>query len=518
MTRTPVARLGAALGAALLAWGCTKAPQSVAIAPEPEPGPIPADAQPAAVTAPRSSPEDSVADLMALEALHALEFKSLGKGADHVRGVVAGLNLAPYAEEGAEAAAIAPGPRGGPASVAGPTYEIDIDSFADRDRVRYYQNYFLGVAHERFGIWLGRLPRYEGMIRERFRALGIPEDLVYLAMIESGYSNTAVSRANAVGMWQFIASTGRRYGLTVDTWVDERRDPFKATEAAGRHLADLYEQFGSWYLAAAAYNGGAGRVTRGIKRLRSDPDSVSDETFFDLSERRYLRLETRDYVPKLIAAALIAKDPARMGFDSVAPLAPLVFDEITVPDATGLDVIAGLADTTGRALMELNPAYIRGVTPPGRTSIVRVPRGSGLLVAQRYAALPPNERVNFLEHVVRKGETLGGIAQRYHVSVSLIRAANHNVAPRRLQIGKRLVIPVSSAARSRAASGRAPAPTPPVSGVRSHTVRSGESLWTIGRRYGVSVDDLVRWNGLDRGAVLRVGQRIAVAPPPGSGD
>jgi membrane-bound lytic murein transglycosylase D len=259
-------------------------------------------------------------------------------------------------------------------------------------------------------------------------------------------------------------------------------------------------------------------VTRGIKRLRSDPDSVSDETFFDLSERRYLRLETRDYVPKLIAAALIAKDPARMGFDSVAPLAPLVFDEITVPDATGLDVIAGLADTTGRALMELNPAYIRGVTPPGRTSIVRVPRGSGLLVAQRYAALPPNERVNFLEHVVRKGETLGGIAQRYHVSVSLIRAANHNVDPRRLQIGKRLVIPVSSAARSSAASGRAPAPTPPVTGVRSHTVRSGESLWTIGRRYGVSVDDLVRWNGLDRGAVLRVGQRIAVAPPPGSGD
>jgi len=519
MTRpVSLGRLGAALAAVVLAWGCARAPQTVASAPVPEEEPSAPDARPAAVTAPRAASEDSVADLVALEALHELEFKSLGKGAEHVRGVVAGLNLAPYAASTSEMGDVPTGPRGGPASIAGPTYEIDIPSFADRDRVRYYQNYFLGVARERFGIWLGRLPRYEGMIRERFRALGIPEDMVYLAMIESGYSNTAVSRANAVGMWQFIASTARRYGLTVDTWVDERRDPFKATEAAGRHLADLYEQFGSWYLAAAAYNGGAGRVTRGIKRLRSNPDSVSDETFFDLSDRRYLRLETRDYVPKLIAAAMIAKDPAQQGFDTVPALSPLVFDEITVPDATGLDVLAELADTTARALMELNPHYIRGVTPPGRTSIVRVPRGSGLLVAQRYAELPPHERVNFLEHVVREGETLSGIAQRYHVSVSLIRAANNNIDPRRLRIGKRLVIPVSAAARTRAASGRAPAPTPPVPGVRSHTVRQGESLWSIARHYGVALDDLVRWNGLDRSDVLKVGQRIAVAPPPGSGD
>ncbi len=451
---------------------------------------------PVAIAAPPATPEDSVADVLALEALHELEFGSLGKGADHVRGVVGSLTLGPSdSAPGADPTA-PPGPRGGPASAAMPSYDIDVTSFADRDRVRYYGNYFLGPTRERFTIWLGRLPRYEGMIRERFRALGIPEDLVYLALIESGYSNTAVSRARAVGMWQFIASTGRRYGLAIDQWVDERRDPFKATEAAGRHLADLYEQFGSWYLAAAAYNGGAGRVTRGIRRLRSD--SLSDETFFDLSARRYLRLETRH------------------GFDSIPLLEPLTFDEMTVPDATGLDVLAELADTTTRALVELNPQFYRGVTPPNRTSIVRVPRGTGSLVATRYAALPPNERVNFLEHVVKRGETLSEIGQRYGVSVSLLRAANGNVSPRRLQIGQRLIIPMSPAGRSRAARGSAPRATPAVSGSRYYTVRSGDSLWTIARRHGVSVTDLTRWNGLRESDVIRVGQRLTVAPPSGS--
>ncbi len=461
-----------------------------------------------------STPEDSLADLNALEALRALEFRSLGKGTEHVRGVLSALDLGSvgaalsYGSEGN-------GPRGGPASLEGPSYDIDVRSFADRDQVRYYERFFLGPARDRFQIWLGRLPRYEGMIRERFRTLGIPEDLVYLALIESGYSNTAVSRANAVGMWQFIASTGRTYGLTIDTWVDERRDPFLATEAAGRHLADLYELFGSWYLAAAAYNGGAGRVTRGIRRL-SAGDSLTDETFFHLSDRRYLRRETRDYVPKLIAAALIAKDPERYGFTPGPALPLLEFDEITVPDATGLDVLARLADTSAVALAQLNPHYIRGVTPPKRSAIVRVPRGTGALVAQRYQDLPVNERVNFVEHVVRRGETLSEIGRRYGVSVSLLRAANNNVHPQRLQIGRRLVIPISPAARSGAVRRPAAAPQPVVTGAQYHVVRRGDSLWGIAQRYGVGVNDLTRWNRMERNDVLRVGQRLVVAPSAGS--
>jgi membrane-bound lytic murein transglycosylase D len=407
-------------------------------------------------------------------------------------------------------------PRGGASSGFGPRFDIDVESFAEHGRVRYYEDYYLSTSRDRFAIWLGRMRRYEGMIRVKFAAHGLPEDLVYLALIESGYSNTAVSRARAVGMWQFIAGTARRYGLTVDPWVDERRDPFTATDAAARYLSDLYDLFGSWYLVAAAYNGGEGRVSRGIQRLPGG-DSITDATFFDLSARRYLRPETRDYVPKLIAAARIAKEPLRFGFDSIPFLQPLVFDEITVPDATGLDVLARLADTTDAVLVELNPHYVRRVTPPGRASIVRVPRGSGAKVAQRYAELPHDERVSYVEHVVRSGETLSGIGARYGVSVELLRAANGNVDPRRLRVGQRLIIPLGVG--HRAARRSTPAASSSTTGSMDdasehHTVARGESLWSISQRYGVTLAELRRWNGLAAGAVLQVGQRLWVAAPP----
>jgi len=164
------------------------------------------------------------------------------------------------------------------------------------------------------------------------------------------------------------------YGLQIDPWVDERRDPFKATDAAVSHLSDLVERLGSVYLAAAAYNAGAGRIERGIRRLPGEPDSVSDQTFFQIADRRYLRRETRDYVPKLIAAALIAKQPGRYGFTEIMPLPPLVFDEVTIPDATGLDVLARLADTTVAAMLELNPHFVRGSHRRGAASSSASPR------------------------------------------------------------------------------------------------------------------------------------------------
>jgi len=476
----------------------------VAARPEADPEQGATASGPVAVQAPAPTPEDSLADQAALEALRALDFGSLAKGAERIRGFVPSPGVT---------TAFSEAPRGGAEAATGPTYDIDVVSFADQQRVRYFRDYFLGPARDRFQIWLGRLSRYEGMIRDRFQRAGIPEDLVYLGVIESGYSNTAVSRSNAVGMWQFMSFTARLYGLRVDTWVDERRDPFRATDAAARHLSDLYQEFGSWYLAAAAYNGGAGRVSRGLRRLSQSPDSASDLTFFDLSARRYLRLETRDYVPKLIAAAILAKDPARFGFDSIPYLRPLVFDEVTVPDQTGLDVIAGLADTTARALMELNPQYVRGATPPHEQAIVRVPRGTGTLVSRRYASLPPNQRVNFVEHIVRRGETLSQIALRYGVSVRFVRAANGNIDPQRLRIGSRLVIPISPAARASAAAGTAPAPHQGVSGVRFHTVRSGDSLWGVSQRYGVTINELRRWNDLSEDDVLKVGVRLRLTPP-----
>ncbi len=494
-------------GTTLLAGaGCARSGGPPALEPQLDAGEE--TRRPVAVEAPAPSPEDSLADLEALEALQALEFQSVAKGADHLRGTLPPPELDDEAEVWVLSAAT--NPRGGAEVAVAPKYDIEVESYASNSRVEYYKEFFLGPARDRFTIWLGRLNRYEGMIRSRFSSAGLPQDMVYLAMIESGYSNTAVSRANAVGMWQFMARTAPAYGLTVNEWVDERRDPFKATDAAAKYLLDAKERFGSWYLAAAAYNGGPTRVLRGLQRLSRQGDTIAtDDTFFELSDRRWLRRETRDYVPKLIAATLIAKDPLGFGFDSIPYLQPLVFDEITVPDATGLDVLADLADTTVRAMVELNPQYYRGLTPPGQKAIVRIPRGSGNLVAQRYAELPADDRVNFLQHKIRRGETLGSVGKRYGVSVSLLMAANPGVQPRRLRVGQRLVVPISAAGRANPSS--APRMLSADSR-RYHQVRWGESLWVIAQRYGVTVNDLRRWNGIGKSDILKTGVRLVVSP------
>ncbi len=396
------------------------------------------------------------------------------------------------------------------------TFDIDVTSYAAHRRVLEYLHFFQVDARDRFAIWLSRLGRYEGLIRARLRAKGLPEDLVYLSLIESGYSNTAVSRAKAVGMWQFMASTGRMYGLVIDPWMDERRDPFKATEAAVNHLADLVDQLGSVYLAAAAYNAGAGKVVRGIGRLPGEaPDSLTDQVFFQLAEQRYLKRETRDYVPKLIAAALIAKEPHRYGFTDITLLTPLVFDEVLVADATGLDVIARLADTTVAAVLELNPQFVRGVTPPGKAVTVRVPRGSGGVVAEGYAALPVTERVTFVDHYITRGETLSEVARRYHVSQSMILAANPRLKPRSLRVGQRVIVPMS---------GRIVPPsawsTPPEVTVRriagvtgaasSYRVRPGDTASGIARQFGVSLTALLNANGMTVTTIIRPGDRLRI--------
>jgi membrane-bound lytic murein transglycosylase D len=359
------------------------------------------------------------------------------------------------------------------------------------------------------------------MIRERLRSRGLPEDLVYLTLIESGLSNTAVSRARAVGMWQFIAGTGRMYGLQIDPWVDERRDPFKATDAAVNHLEDLVQRLGSVYLAAAAYNAGAGRIEREIRRLPGggEPDTVGDHTFFQIADRRNLRRETRDYVPKLIAAALIAKQPARYGFTEVQRLPPLVFDEVTVPDATGLDVLARLADTSVAALLELNPQFVRGITPPGRGVVARVPRGTGARVAERYADLPINERVTFVDHYVTAGQTLSGIAQRYRVTVTMLQGANPHLRAHALRIGQRIIVPMSGRVVPRAAWSTPPEPRVRRvssrsswggSGASRHRVAPGETASAIARRHGVGLAALLDANDLTMQSIIRPGDVLRI--------
>ena len=381
-------------------------------------------------------------------------------------------------------------------------YEIPLET--NEHVERWIEFFTTGAGRTRFRIYLERSGAFEEMIRQRLRDAEMPEDLLYLAMIESGMNPNAYSRAHAVGLWQFIKGTGRRYDLEIGYWLDERRDPFKATDAAVAHLGDLYEEFGSWYLAAAAYNAGAGRVSRGIKKTGS-----SD--FWDLADARVLRSETRNYVPKLIAATMIATNPEMYGFTDIERAPPLEFDVVHVPDATSFDVLAEAAGTTQDEIRRLNPQYPRRVTPPSGAAEVRVPKGQSAAFVVAYAQVPPSERVTWLEHVVTRGQTLSHIASRYGVSVTAIRATNNNVNPKRLQIGQKLIIPRSGKATTQLASA-APAPAPATlaaDGTKTVTVRRGDSLWTIARAHGVSTGELMTMNNL-RSSVIHPGDRLTV--------
>jgi membrane-bound lytic murein transglycosylase D len=394
------------------------------------------------------------------------------------------------------------------------TFDINVAGYNSHDRVKYYLDFFQTTGRERFGIWLTRMPRYESMIRRRLQAEGLPSDLVYLALIESGFSNTATSRARAVGMWQFMKGTAKLYHLRIDRWVDERRDPYKATDAAVRHLKDLSEQFGSYYLAAAAYNAGSGKVSRGLNRLSDDEsDSLAtDAAFFRLYDTKFIRQETKDYVPKLIAAAMIAKDPTRYSFP--APPAPdtlAPYDSVIATDMTGLDVIARLADTTVATIRELNPQFLRLVTPPGSRSVVRLPVGRGAIAQAAYAELPASKRVNFREHLARRGETVRGIAKRYSVSADEIYASNPRLRGRGLRAGQLVVVPMRGVVSPDIARQLAAADEMTVDRTY-HRVKRGETLGLIAGRYGVTQHQLVSWNHLPKSGLIRAGQKLLIMP------
>jgi membrane-bound lytic murein transglycosylase D len=386
-------------------------------------------------------------------------------------------------------------------------YSIPLET---NEAVEKWIDYFQNRIPERFTIYLERLGRYEAMIQPRLYEAGLPDELIYLAMIESGMNPNAYSRAHAVGMWQFIKSTGRMYDLEISYWVDDRRDPMKATDAAISFLSDLHDEFGSWYLAAAAYNGGPARVRRGIRRTGSDD-------FWDLADARVLRRETRNYVPKLLAAATIARDPAAYGFTNIQTHPPMEFEVVEVPDATSFDVLAEVAETDEATIKALNPQYVRNVTPPDRTVELRVPPGSAAQFAEQYAMIPPSERVTWLVHTVTRGQTLGHIAGRYGTSVEAIRAANNYVNPKRLQIGQELVIPRSGKSGVRLASGQSTSgssntarSTPKPDGPLTVTVQRGDTLWTIARRYNVTTRDLMAINNLSSSRIYP-GDRLTVS-------
>ncbi|MBE7415603.1 MAG: transglycosylase SLT domain-containing protein [Deltaproteobacteria bacterium] len=303
--------------------------------------------------------------------------------------------------------------------------------------VESFIRYFQTNGRKHFEKWLGRSAEYMHMLQAILRENGLPEDLSYIALIESGLNPTVRSHANAVGMWQFIKGTAVRYGLRVDWWIDERRDPEKATYAAASYLKNLYGMFGSWYLAAAGYNAGEGRVARAIKKQGT-------EDFWELaSKKKALHRETREYVPKYLAALTIAKDPEQYGFSPVVFTEGLRYDKVPVKQATDLRVIAVAAGTTVEEIRRLNPELLRWFTPPDYPGYqIKIPAGSAEVFMENMKKVPPAKRVSFVQHKIKRGDTLGRIAAKYGTEIKPIMHLNENLNPKRLRPGTVIMIPV----------------------------------------------------------------------------
>jgi len=385
-------------------------------------------------------------------------------------------------------------------------------------KVAYFLNYFQTSGRSWFGKWLGRSERYIPMMKEVLKREGLPEDLVYLAMIESGFSPHAYSRANAVGPWQFIAGTGKRYSLRMDQWIDERRDPLKSTIAAAMYLKELYGLFNKdWYLAAAGYNAGENKILRAISMYES-------RDFWQLSQGSYLKRETKDYVPKLLAAAIIAKEPAKYGFADVAYLPPIEFDTVSIPVRTDLELVARVLEVSPGAIRELNPELRKWCTPPDYPGyLLKIPKGSKERFLTEFAKVPAEQRftekTEYLNYRAGKGDTLESVARRFGTRPEELAAANGITTSRKLR-GKVLRVPVNAGAEQ-------PVPTQPSLHaqkavvpakkvadnelVKYYTVKRGDTLTALARRFNVSARIIAAWNNIKAKASLKPGNRIIVA-------
>ncbi len=368
---------------------------------------------------------------------------------------------------------------------------------------------YQGRLRDWFEAALSRGARYLPHIREVFASEGIPQDLAYVALVESAFKPAAYSRARAKGVWQFVSATGRRYGLQQDWWIDERSNPEKATRAAARYLKQLYSLFGDWDLALAGYNAGEAKILRGIARYKT-----SD--YWRLRKTRAFRRETRNYVPLIHAAIVVAKAPEKYGFE-ITPEPPLAFETVPVEGAVDLRTIAECASTPLDEVRLLNPELRRFATPAGRTYDLRVPPGRAESLASCLESLPPEKRVRFRTHVVRRGQTLAGIAKANGIRARELAEANGLSLNKRLRVGTELIIPIDPRAKAapvrRAA--RNTAASKPGADLKDRPVRityrikPGDTLATIASRYGTTVKDLQSWNEL-RGTRIAAGRTLTI--------
>jgi membrane-bound lytic murein transglycosylase D len=387
------------------------------------------------------------------------------------------------------------------------------------DAVKYYIHWFTTERRKVFSNWLKRSRRYVPIFREILKDQGMPEDLVYLAMIESGFNPKAYSHAKASGPWQFIYATGGRYGLKVNYWIDERRDPEKSTVAAAKYLRDLFNQFGCWYLAAAGYNAGEGRVGRAIERHNTND-------FWELSNYNALPKETRAYIPQLIAAAVIAKEPEKYGFGSITYDAPIRFEFVRVPRATSLSAVAKSASMDLAEVRSINPEIIRGITPPNMDDYkIKLPQGTDItgFAGKLQVALSHERQIkDVVSYKVRKKDTTASIAKKHGLNREDLYIVNECDGELKVKPGMVINVPrytvpskgktdiaksrkenlqTKPAQEERVARNERPQtqpkkPEPQSQGPTVHVVKEGETLTIISSKYGVSVASLKTVNNL----------------------
>ncbi|MBI4791560.1 MAG: LysM peptidoglycan-binding domain-containing protein [Deltaproteobacteria bacterium] len=371
-------------------------------------------------------------------------------------------------------------------------------------QVEFYLDFFQTTQRDIFTRWLERSTRYLPMMQAELRKAGLPEDLAYLAMIESGFSLTAFSTAKAVGPWQFMSYTARDYDLVINKYVDERRDPEKSTRAAVAFLSDLYAMFGDWHLAVAAYNAGGGKISKGIKNYNTND-------FWELAQEQYLNGETKRYVPKLIAAIIIAKNAEKYGFTNINYAPPLAYETVEVPSWTPLRAVEVACEASLEELRNLNRHLPLLVTPPDLENYpLKVPVGQKELVAKNLPRVRETVATDFKTHVVEGKETLTKICKLYNVNKTTLLKAN-NLRKSKLAKGQRLRIPYQVTSYTLADTEMAQAVVQqPASRLVQHKVRSGDTVASIAKRYNVSPQLVASWNSLKNIHKLKVGQQLTL--------
>jgi len=367
------------------------------------------------------------------------------------------------------------------------------------DPVVSFLNYFSKNGKGTLERGLIRSGRYEAMIRRVLKEEGVPQDLIYLAQAESGFHELALSRAGARGMWQFINSRATGYGLARNWWLDERLDPEKSTRAAARHLHDLYNQFGDWYLAMAAYNSGPGNVQQAVRRT-----GYAD--FWELYNRNVLPRETKNYVPIIVAVAIMAKNKAQYGLEGIVPDPPATYDMVKITYPVDLRLVAECVDVPVATLQDLNPSLLRTTTPKGTEFDLHLPVGSKERYRTAIAAIPEDMRVWWRYHRVGPGETMASLSRTYRTPVASIVEAN-GLASDEVEPDAKLIIPIAEGKVVVGETGDLYSKH----AVRYRT-RRGDTIASVAQNFGVPADKVRSWNHL-RGNALHAGRTVRIYLP-----